>query len=57
MEVRNDDYYRIVEYAGKWLAERLKSPGVWKVLGEFHTKEEAEQAIEKDKEVSVDEIF
>lgn len=56
MEVR-DDYYRIAEYSGLWMAERFKSPGVWKILGRFHTKEDAEKAIIKDKEVLVNELF
>ena len=44
-----EDEYRVIDYSGRWFPERLKSAGVWEVLGEYSTKEEAEQALEKIK--------
>lgn len=38
--------YRVINYGERWYAERLDRPGVWKILGEFGSKERA------DKEVS-----
>lgn len=46
-----EDEYRIIDYSGRWYAEKLRSPGVWKVLGVYATKEEAEKAINQSKEV------
>ena len=46
-----EDEYRTIDYSGRWYAERLQSPGVWKVLGVYATKEEAEKAIDQSKEV------
>ena len=43
-----DREYRIAEYSGKFLAERLSSPGVWDVLAECGSKEEAEKIIKQD---------
>ena len=36
-----EDEYRTIDYSGRWYAEKLRSPGVWKVLGVYATKEEA----------------
>lgn len=46
-----EDEYRTIDYSGRWYAEKLRSPGVWKVLGVYATKEEAEKAINQSKEV------
>lgn len=46
-----EDEYRIIDYSGRWYAEKLRSPGVWKVLGVYATKKEAEKAINQSKEV------
>ena len=46
-----EDEYRIIDYSGRWYAEKLKSPGVWKVLGVYATEKEAEEAINQLKEV------
>ena len=46
-----EDEYRIIDYSGRWYAERLQSPGVWKVLGVYATEKEAEEAINQLKEV------
>ena len=40
--------YRIMEYTGKFLAEKLKSPGVWDVLAECDSRKEAEEVIDQD---------
>ena len=41
--------YRVVEYDGRWFPETQSSEGVWQIKGEYKTKEEAEQALEKIK--------
>ena len=33
--------YRIIDYKSNWYLEKLKSPGVWKIIKKFNTKEEA----------------
>lgn len=43
-----EDEYRVIDYNGRWYPEKLKSAGVWGILGEYPTKEEAEQALEKN---------
>jgi len=39
--------YRIIDYGGRWFLERLRSIGVWEILGEFKSKKQAERALEK----------
>lgn len=43
------DEFRVVQYGQKWYAEKYKSPGIWKILGEYSEKEQAE-AITKNYE-------
>lgn len=40
--------YRIIDYWGHWYLERLKSPGIWTILGDYKSKEEAELALSKE---------
>lgn len=40
--------FRIVQYGQKWYAEKLKSPGIWKILGEYSEEREAEAIIRKE---------
>ena len=41
--------YRIIDYSQKWYLERLKSTGVWDILGVYQSKQEAEEALRKEK--------
>lgn len=42
-----NDEYRIIDYKPHWYLEKLKSPGVYKIIGDFRTKEEAQEALDK----------
>lgn len=46
--MNNDIEYRVIQYDGRWHAEKLKSQGVWSIIGDFDTKEAAEAAIKVD---------
>lgn len=35
--------YRIVDYDGEWFVEKQSAQGVWKILKNCNTKQEAEQ--------------
>ena len=41
--------YIIKEYPGKYYLEKFKSQGIWKIIGEYKTKEEAEEELKKMK--------
>lgn len=45
--------YQIKDWSGRWYIERLRSPGVWDIIGEHDTKEEAEAELQKIKESEV----
>lgn len=37
--------YRVINYDGKWYAERPAKPGVWNILGVFDNKERADEEV------------
>lgn len=45
-----DRGYRIVDYDNRWYPEVQSSQGVWQILGNFDTKEEAEEKLNQVKE-------
>ncbi len=42
--------YRVMEYAGTFLAEKRKDSEVWDVLAECDSRKEAEEVIKEDEE-------
>lgn len=40
--------YRIIDYGRHWYLEKLKSPGVWGIIGDYGSKEEAEEVLKKE---------
>lgn len=52
---KHSDEYRVVDYDGRWYAEVQSSQGVWQILGNYDTKEEAEEIIKRKEEDEVKE--
>lgn len=41
----HNNSYRSINYGDKWYAEKVKSTGIWEIIGTYSTKEDADKRI------------